>query len=64
MDYFAQITRGYSGGDITELCQLASSLSIRDMISTEIEQAKSQVNEKVTLKNFLFLTFTLLVVIV
>jgi len=42
-DYMATKLKGYSGADITEICQRAVKLAIRESISKEIELAKSGV---------------------
>jgi len=40
LDYIAQETKGYSGADLTEICQRAAKLAIRESIEAEIAKIK------------------------
>jgi len=41
LEFLAKRTSGYSGADLTEICQRACKLAIRESIEKEIEQSKS-----------------------
>lgn len=41
LSYLAQVTQGYSGADLTEICQRACKLAIRESIEKEIAQSKN-----------------------
>jgi transitional endoplasmic reticulum ATPase len=43
IDYLAKITKGFSGADLTEICQRAVKLAIREDIAQEIEKEKERV---------------------
>ena len=38
--YLAKVTHGFSGADLTEICQRACKLAIRQSIEAEIRQEK------------------------
>jgi len=44
LDFLAKGTHGYSGADLTEICQRACKLAIRESIEKDIEVAKDQTN--------------------
>merc|ERR1712080_65836 len=43
MGYLAQLTKGFSGADLTEICQRACKLVIRENIEAEIKREKEKV---------------------
>lgn len=43
--YIAKITQGFSGADLTEICQRACKLAIRESIEAEIRREKERANE-------------------
>lgn len=44
MDYLAKVTQGFSGADLTEICQRACKLAIRQSIEAEIRMEKDRAN--------------------
>ena len=42
MDYLAKITKGFSGADLTEICQRACKNAIRECIEAEIRMEKER----------------------
>lgn len=40
MNYIAKVTHGYSGADLTEVCQRACKLAIRQSIEAEIRRER------------------------
>lgn len=67
MNYIAKVTHGFSGADLTEICQRACKLAIRQSIETEIRRERERAaNPSAAMDvrlNFLFLIkyiFTLL----
>lgn len=42
MVYIAKVTHGFSGADITEICQRACKLAIRQCIEAEIRREKEK----------------------
>lgn len=50
LDAIAKVTEGFSGADLTELCQRAAKLAIRESIEREAEWRKSKSEEKKVLK--------------
>ena len=40
MNHIAQVTKGFSGADLTEICQRAVKLAIREAIERDIEMEK------------------------
>merc|ERR1712045_615722 len=42
LSYLAEITKGFSGADLTEICQRACKLAIRENIETEIRKEKER----------------------
>ena len=42
LSYLAKITKGFSGADLTEICQRACKLAIRENIETEIRKEKER----------------------
>ena len=42
LDYLAKVTHGFSGADLTEICQRACKLAIRDSIEAEIRSEKQR----------------------
>merc|ERR1719225_2367350 len=45
LPYLAKNTRGFSGADLTEICQRACKLAIRESIAKDIEREKQKVND-------------------
>merc|ERR1711993_4197 len=44
IDYLAQLTKGFSGADLTEICQRACKLAIRQNIEAEVKREKERAN--------------------
>ena len=44
MSYLAKVTHGFSGADLTEICQRACKLAIRQSIEIEIRREKERAN--------------------
>lgn len=44
LSYIAKVTHGFSGADLTEICQRACKLAIRQCIETEIRREKERAN--------------------
>lgn len=42
LDYMAKVTQGFSGADLTEICQRACKLAIRESIEKEIKQERER----------------------
>lgn len=42
LDYLAKVTHGFSGADLTEICQRACKLAIRASIEAEIRYEKER----------------------
>merc|ERR1712098_581437 len=42
LDYLAKMTRGFSGADLTEICQRACKLAIRESIDADIKREKER----------------------
>ena len=42
LDYLAKVTHGFSGADLTEICQRACKLAIRLAIEAEIRQERER----------------------
>jgi len=42
LDYIAKVTQGFSGADLTEICQRACKLAIRESIELEVRRAKER----------------------
>ncbi|XP_076319676.1 transitional endoplasmic reticulum ATPase isoform X1 [Tachypleus tridentatus] len=42
LDYIAKVSQGFSGADLTEICQRACKLAIRESIEAEIRKEKEQ----------------------
>jgi len=42
LDYLARVTKGFSGADLTEICQRACKLAIRENIDAEIRKEKER----------------------
>ena len=40
LEYLAKVTHGFSGADLTEICQRACKLAIRQSIEAEIRQER------------------------
>lgn len=45
MNYVAKVTHGFSGADLTEVCQRACKLAIRQSIEAEIRREKEEANQ-------------------
>lgn len=43
MEYLAKVTQGFSGADLTEICQRACKLAIRQSIEVEIRRQRERV---------------------
>jgi transitional endoplasmic reticulum ATPase len=46
MSYIAKVTHGYSGADLTEVCQRACKLAIRQSIEAEIRRERERANNQ------------------
>ncbi|CAG2058898.1 unnamed protein product, partial [Timema podura] len=44
--YIAKVTHGYSGADLTEICQRACKLAIRQSIEAEIRRERERANNQ------------------
>ena len=42
IDYLAKVTHGFSGADLTEICQRACKLAIRESIEIEIRRERDR----------------------
>ena len=42
LDYLARVTKGFSGADLTEICQRAVKLAIRENIESEIKKERER----------------------
>ena len=42
LDYLAKTTHGFSGADLTEICQRACKLAIREAIESEIRRERER----------------------
>ena len=42
LDYLARVTKGFSGADLTEICQRACKLAIRNAIEAEIRRERER----------------------
>ena len=42
LDYLAKVTHGFSGADLTEICQRACKLAIRQSIEAEIRAERER----------------------
>lgn len=42
MDFLAKMTNGFSGADLTEICQRACKLAIRESIENEIRRERER----------------------
>jgi len=61
IEYLAQSTHGFSGADLTEICQRACKLAIRESIEIEIRRERdhdvqADSGEMVSLQTFGFLS--------
>lgn len=45
LTYVAKVTHGFSGADLTEVCQRACKLAIRQSIEAEIRREKEEANQ-------------------
>ncbi|KAJ9590262.1 hypothetical protein L9F63_016612 [Diploptera punctata] len=46
MSYIAKVTHGYSGADLTDICQRACKLAIRQSIEAEIRRERERANNQ------------------
>ena len=46
LSYIAKVTHGYSGADLTEVCQRACKLAIRQSIEAEIRRERERANNQ------------------
>jgi transitional endoplasmic reticulum ATPase len=46
MNYIAKVTHGYSGADLTEICQRACKLAIRQSIEAEIRRERERASNQ------------------
>lgn len=54
MEYLAKVTEGFSGADLTEICQRACKLAIRQAIEAEIRNERErQANPDADMVNLL-----------
>lgn len=44
LEYLAKVTEGFSGADLTEICQRACKLAIRQAIEAEIRNERERQN--------------------
>lgn len=51
LDYLARVTKGFSGADLTEICQRAVKMAIRENIESEIKKERERQEAVIT---FLF----------
>ena len=52
----AKVTKGFSGADLTEICQRACKLAIRESIEKDIQKTRlRQQNSNAMVRNFSFL---------
>ena len=42
LDYIAKVTKGFSGADLTEICQRAVKLAIRENIEADIKRERER----------------------
>merc|ERR1719430_1379077 len=49
VDYLAKMTKGFSGADLTEICQRACKLAIRESIDADIRREKEKQKEGATM---------------
>merc|ERR1740124_1252747 len=49
IDYLAQLTKGFSGADLTEICQRACKLAIRESIDADIRKEKEKQKQGATM---------------
>jgi len=49
LDYLAKMTRGFSGADLTEICQRACKLAIRESIDADIRREKEKQKQGATM---------------
>lgn len=45
IDYLAKMTHGFSGADLTEICQRACKLAIRESIEAEIRRERARADD-------------------
>jgi len=45
IEHLARVTKGFSGADLTEICQRACKLAIRECIAKDIEHEKSRIDQ-------------------
>lgn len=58
LDYLAKMTNGFSGADLTEICQRACKLAIRESIENEIRRERErQTNPSAMVGLFCFVLF-------
>ncbi len=55
LEYLARVTKGFSGADLTEICQRAVKLAIRENIEAEIKKERER-QAAVSLSTFCTLT--------
>lgn len=56
MEYLAKVTEGFSGADLTEICQRACKLAIRQAIEAEIRNERErQANPDADMVNLLMI---------
>ena len=48
VDYLAKVTHGFSGADLTEICQRACKLAIREAIESDIRREKENADRGAT----------------
>lgn len=49
LNYIAKVTHGFSGADLTEVCQRACKLAIRQCIEAEIRRERERANNQVAM---------------
>lgn len=65
MTYIAKVTHGFSGADLTEVCQRACKLAIRQCIEAEIRRERERLNNQVAMDvSILYHYFALLCLLI
>ena len=55
LEYIAKVTKGFSGADLTEICQRSVKLAIRETIEADIKRERARQAAVSYFLNFLFL---------
>jgi len=54
LDFLAKMTNGFSGADLTEICQRACKLAIRESIENEIRRERERQTNPSAMVSYLF----------